>query len=112
MDALSPERILLFGSHAWGIPNDDSDVDFLVIVAESDLPTYKRARLGYRALRGIRMPKDILVLTKAEFEQQARLSCSLPRRALESGKILYDRRQSRGHVGAGAGRCSERVCLG
>ena len=28
----NPEKIILFGSHAWGTPNDDSDVDLLVIL--------------------------------------------------------------------------------
>ena len=92
--SLSPERILLFGSHAWGIPDEDSDVDLLVIVSDSDLPPYKRARAGYKALRGVRLPKDILVLTQAEFERQATVRCSLARRALEHGKVLYDRRQT------------------
>ncbi|MBI3370790.1 MAG: nucleotidyltransferase domain-containing protein [Betaproteobacteria bacterium] len=31
-----PEQIFLFGSHAWGTPHDDSDVDLMVIVRESD----------------------------------------------------------------------------
>ena len=92
--SLSPERILLFGSHAWGAPDDNSDVDLLVIVANSDLPPYKRARAGYRALRGVRLSKDILVLTEAEFERQATVACSLARRVLEHGKVLYDRRQT------------------
>jgi uncharacterized protein len=30
-----PEAIYLFGSHAWGTPTHDSDVDLLVIVPES-----------------------------------------------------------------------------
>ena len=28
-----PEEIWLFGSHAWGQPHDDSDVDLMVIVS-------------------------------------------------------------------------------
>ncbi len=31
-----PEQIWLFGSHAWGTPNEDSDVDLMVIVPSSD----------------------------------------------------------------------------
>jgi predicted nucleotidyltransferase len=30
-----PERIILFGSHAWGNPDEDSDIDLLVIVSET-----------------------------------------------------------------------------
>lgn len=31
-----PEEIYLFGSHAWGAPDADSDVDLFVIVPHSD----------------------------------------------------------------------------
>ena len=31
-----PEQVILFGSHAWGTPNEDSDVDLLIIVSHSD----------------------------------------------------------------------------
>ena len=31
-----PDQIILFGSHAWGMPGQDSDVDLLVIVPETD----------------------------------------------------------------------------
>ncbi len=31
-----PEKIILFGSHAWGEPTEDSDIDLFVIVSESN----------------------------------------------------------------------------
>jgi hypothetical protein len=37
-----PEQIILFGSHAWGEPDEDSDVDLLVIVSESELRSVQR----------------------------------------------------------------------
>ncbi len=37
-----PEEIYLFGSHAWGTPDDDSDVDLMVIVPDSDERSIKR----------------------------------------------------------------------
>jgi len=52
-----PEQIILFGSHAWGIPNEDSDVDLLVIVSHSDEKRFsvqsglKTAWIGYKSLR-------------------------------------------------------------
>ncbi|MDQ1326809.1 MAG: uncharacterized protein QG641_89 [Candidatus Poribacteria bacterium] len=36
VNALHPEKIYLFGSHAYGQPNDDSDVDLLIVVNDSD----------------------------------------------------------------------------
>ena len=93
VESLNPERILLFGSHAWGTPDADSDVDLLVIVADAQLPAYKRARAGYRALRGVRLQKDIVVLTKAEFDRQSTVPFSLAHRVLQHGRALYDRCQ-------------------
>ena len=92
--SLAPERVLLFGSHAWGTPNVDSDVDLLVIVADAELPAYKRARAGYKALRGVRLSKDIVVLTQAEFDRQSTVKSSLAHRVREHGRVLYDRSQA------------------
>ena len=54
--ALKPEQIILFGSYAYGEPTEDSDIDLLVIVAQSDEPRYRRSRSAYRALRGMGIP--------------------------------------------------------
>ena len=42
-----PEAILLFGSHAWGTPTTDRDLDLLVIVSESDEEPTARATRGH-----------------------------------------------------------------
>ncbi|MBI5830206.1 MAG: nucleotidyltransferase domain-containing protein [Chloroflexi bacterium] len=47
--AVQPERIYLYGSHAYGAPNADSDVDLLVLVEKSDVPYYQRTRPIYKA---------------------------------------------------------------
>jgi Polymerase beta, Nucleotidyltransferase len=39
-------EIYLFGSHAWGTPHDDSDVDIMVIVSESSEPPIKRTTVS------------------------------------------------------------------
>ena len=38
-----PQQLWLFGSYAWGVPTDESDLDLLVVVA--GLPRGRRARL-------------------------------------------------------------------
>ncbi len=90
IEALKPEKIILFGSYAYGVPTEDSDLDLLVVVAESDEPRYKRARKAYKALRRIGLPKDILVMTRAEVEQKSNVLSSLVWQALRNGKILYE----------------------
>ena len=87
--ALQPEQIILFGSYAYGEPNADSDIDLLVIVSQSDEPGYRRARVAYKALRGLGIPKDILVMTRAEVERKMNVASSLVCEALRQGKVLY-----------------------
>jgi predicted nucleotidyltransferase len=86
---LQPEQIILFGSHAWGVPDEDSDVDLLVIVPQSDSPPAQRAMRAYRCMRGLNIPKDILVKTRAEVERARRVRASLVSEILERGRILY-----------------------
>ena len=68
VDAVNPEKIILFGSYAYGKPTKDSDLDILVIM-NSELPGYKRSVPIYKALAGILIPKDIIVYTPQEVEE-------------------------------------------
>jgi uncharacterized protein len=87
----APEQIILFGSHAWGTPNDDSDIDLCVIVGESAQRSIERTTKAYAALAGMRVSKDILVKTRAEFEFYATVFSSLESTIHRKGKTLYDR---------------------
>jgi uncharacterized protein len=84
-----PERIVLFGSHAWGEPTEDSDLNLLVIVPESDAKPPDRATRACRCLRGIAGPTDILVKTRLEVERYRPVRASLESVILERGKLLY-----------------------
>ncbi len=86
---LHPESIYLFGSKARGEAGPDSDYDVMVVVAKSDLPGYRRDQLAYRALSGIRVAKDVIVLTHDEFESRAHLPASLPATVLREGRLLH-----------------------
>ena len=88
--ALNPEKIYLYGSQAYGQPNKDSDIDLLIIVAESNLPVHKRAAQAYRSLKGLFIPADIKVVTRSEFEKYARWFSSIERVVLEKGQLLYE----------------------
>ncbi len=84
-----PEKVYLFGSRAWGQPTEDSDYDFMVIVAESDEPPAHRASRAYRVLWGIEASKDVLVKTRAEFEKYVDVRASLEHKIRERGRLLY-----------------------
>ena len=87
--ALHPEKIYLFGSHAWGTPTADSDIDLFVIVKESAQPAYRRSREAYRCLRGMREPFEVIVRTLSEVEKGKTVASSLVKKVLEQGKLLY-----------------------
>jgi uncharacterized protein len=89
VESLHPEQIILFGSHAYGEPNEDSDVDLFVIVSESDQPRYRRSREAYRALRGISVPTDVIVVTREEVKKKVNVRSSLISRVIHDGKVLY-----------------------
>ena len=84
-----PEQVWLYGSHAWGNPHDDSDVDLLVVVPESDETPIRRSQRAHRCLRGLRMPKDVLVETRQEVDRVKELKTSLENMILSRGRRLY-----------------------
>jgi uncharacterized protein len=84
-----PEQVWLYGSHAWGNPHDDSDVDLLVVVSDSDETPIRRSQRAHRCLRGLQMPKDILVETRREVDRVKELQTSLENVILSRGRRLY-----------------------
>jgi uncharacterized protein len=88
VDSMRPERIMLFGSRAWGEPRPDSDYDLLVVVPDSDERPARRATRAHLALADLPVAKDILVETSAEFVDRCRARSSLERRILEEGRRL------------------------
>ena len=88
--ALDPEAIYLYGSHAYGQPHQDSDVDLLVIVSGSSLPPHKRAVKAYRALRCLFFPAEVKVVTRAEFDRRSQWASSIEWVARERGRVLYE----------------------
>jgi predicted nucleotidyltransferase len=87
---LKPEAIYLYGSHAYGQPHRDSDVDLFVVVGDSSQSPHERAVAAYRALRGLFVPAEVKVATRAEFERQAQWSSSIERIVQDKGKVLYE----------------------
>ena len=85
-----PEKVILFGSHAWGTPRQDSDVDLLVVM-ESDLrPARRSAEVSLKSRpRGLAV--DFLVKTPAEVDRRLKIGDPFLRRVLEQGRVLYVR---------------------
>jgi predicted nucleotidyltransferase len=87
--ALAPERVLLFGSYAWGSPHAESDLDVYVVVPDQAEPPYRLARKAYHALRGVRAPVDVVVRTHTESERNAGVASTLDCEVLRRGIVLY-----------------------
>ncbi len=86
---LHPEGIWLFGSHAWGTPDDGSDLDLFVVVPEGKESPVERVRRAHRCLRGLGLAKDILVKTCEEFERLRELPSTLDYLVFHQGRKLY-----------------------
>ena len=86
---LHPEQIYLFGSQARAQAAESSDIDLLVVVADSDLPRHRREALSYDLLWGLTTPVDVIVLTRAEFQRASRVKTSLASTVRAEGVVLY-----------------------
>ncbi len=87
--AFQPERIYLFGSRARGTGTEESDFDLLMVVSQSSLPRYRRDQAAFRVLIGVGASKDILVLTREEFDRQRTVLTSLPALVEREGLLLH-----------------------
>lgn len=82
-----PEKIILFGSYAWGKPHPDSDVDLLVV---------KETRNPFRLSRDIDgalfprpFPLDLFVFTPQQVKQRESMGDFFIQDILSKGKVLY-----------------------
>ncbi len=88
VSAVHPEKIILFGSYAYGIPTKDSDLDLLVIMP-SDEPMHKRVLQIRKLLRDFRVPKDIIVYTPQEVEKWKNVTNAFITSIIKKGKVIY-----------------------
>lgn len=84
-----PTRIIIFGSHAWGKPDADSDVDILVIVPDRNIRHARFASRAHRALGGLGISKDIIVRTEAEIQEASLVPASIENKITKEGIILH-----------------------
>lgn len=84
----SPLQVILFGSHAYGSPTEDSDVDLLVVM---DIPASetRHQAANIRARIPERFSMDLLVRTPDELAYRISHNDWFLRKITESGKVLY-----------------------
>lgn len=89
VDGFHPEKILLFGSQARGTADDRSDIDILVICSFVGKRRHLMLEMD-RALRGLNLARDIVILTPEEFERDRHIPGTIARPAWREGKVLYE----------------------
>jgi uncharacterized protein len=83
-----PERIILFGSYAYGTPEADSDLDILVIVDHGDSGPKKAAEILSRI--NPRFPVDLVVRTGDEVKSRLQADDFFLAEILNHGRVLYE----------------------
>jgi predicted nucleotidyltransferase len=89
-EKFDPEKIILFGSHAYGDPKPWSDVDLLVVMATDLAPREQRVKIS-RALSPHPFGIDIIVRTPADLERRLALGDFFLREVVSKGKPIYER---------------------
>ena len=90
VDGFAPQRIILFGSQARGTADARSDVDLLVILPVRGKRRHLIVEMD-RALNGLGIARDIVILTPREFERDRFIPGTVARPADTEGKVLYER---------------------
>jgi len=94
---LKPEKIILFGSYAWGKVRKDSDIDIYVVTKDYFIPqNFKEKNKIYLKVANImqsflrQYPTDLIVHTKEMHKKFLELNSSFCREISNKGLILYE----------------------
>ena len=88
-DKFQPDKIILFGSYAYGKPHQDSDVDLLVV-----MPAWNETSKACRIRLAVHhpFPLDLIVRTPESLKWRLAEGDWFLREVVEKGKMLYARR--------------------
>ncbi|CAN2039103.1 Nucleotidyltransferase domain-containing protein [Candidatus Magnetomoraceae bacterium gMMP-15] len=94
---INPYKIILFGSYAYGKPENDSDIDLMIVTDDDYFPgSYKEKSDIYlkvsNALTDLskKMPIDLIVYTKPMYNKFNELGSLFSKEILQKGIILYE----------------------
>lgn len=92
---LNPQKIILFGSFAYGTPNEESDIDLYVVTKDEFIPKSFKEKSAItknvsRAIRDLRstFAIDLIVHTKAMSKNFKELNSSFSKELLNKGVVL------------------------
>lgn len=84
-----PDRIILFGSYAYGSPSENSDVDLLVILRFQGKSFYKSLEILNKV--DPRFPVDLIAKQPEDAERRYAQGDPMIREAFDKGMVLYER---------------------
>ena len=88
-----PRKVILFGSHAYGRPTEDSDVDLMVIMPHRGPGARAATRIRLACPRSF--PMDLVVRTPAEVRRRVRMGDPFLREVTSKGIVLHESRDAR-----------------
>jgi predicted nucleotidyltransferase len=91
------DKVILFGSHAYGNPSVDSDIDLMIVVPLETSPSSHREKMDLylhynqfiKSFRSI-IPIDLIVYTSATYERFIKLNSMFSQEITKQGIILYE----------------------
>lgn len=85
-----PEKIILFGSYAWGNPTKDSDIDLFIIKDTEERHMDRAVRVREIIYEENRLvPLEVLVYTPVEVRQRLKLGDDFIGKIIEEGQVLH-----------------------
>jgi len=89
---LEPEKVILFGSYAWGLPTEDSDLDIYVVTNDNFIPQNFREKTAVtlkvsRAIRSLQktIPIDIITHTRKMHQKFVELNSHFSQEVMQKG---------------------------
>lgn len=88
VDRFHPQKVILFGSYAYGTPTEDSDVDLLVVMETEEPPLHAAARIAAAIDHPCAL--DILVRRPSDLEASLARQGVFATEVLTTGVVLYE----------------------
>ncbi len=90
VDRFRPDKVILFGSYAWGTPSYHSDIDLLVVMPFSE--SIHKQTVKIRQELSSEFPLDLLVRTPKQIQDRVDINDFFMKKIVDQGKILYESR--------------------